>query len=1094
MRGTAFAVTRRVAITCRHVCIATPGTPQPGELDRLREHARETLVLVDEDGGELRPSDVRLWPGIDAAALLFDQDIVAAAPLIVRGVTAAHLRGMAPHKLRVWGYPEDAGGGVMKVGAFSEDALTPYTEGGESGSLESFQITGGVPRGMSGGPVVFHGHPESPVMGMVQQGGRGAVVSMVATMERMLHLLAESGIQPDRTRHWHELCGQTGLTAYLRTGMRLWDTVVTLGDWQAIGGSTLGWKLSDVYVPVPTRILARDDQMEVMAEPASVSPDRPDSLVTARVDGGLVRLSGDDGQPAEHPLGKALAHRQVIVIGRVGAGKGCLLRMTALAYAARWLGDGENWARLARLHQLPDRAEIPIFIDLRHVRDAQRLRSWRALLAEAVGQAADELDDSASVLRALEDHLGGDGDTLLILDGLDELPDRGAVLSIMEVVSHAQRVHPRLRLLLSARWEFGRARDLNLQAQEVEIMGLLSWQRLRLLEAMFEKAGKPDARQRAREVSDTLQRTTRLTEVAGTPMFLELFAPDLLQRGWNPSDDELQRQLIRILFERRPLSRALPDLSGWLRPAGHVAVYMLNHDLQRIDEHTLYGEVQRAFSFIGKSFPIGRHIDADGYCATLIASGLLRERSRRGTGEQFEEDIPHYDFVLDELKDWLTAAAMMNGWSPDGFGLDENPEDIFRALIRPDAGGVQREQRGIVRRALATMREPVARWILDRLVVLADVPAQGQETLTLVFQVMQAGRAPSADYAWQSVRRCCAETQPGKAPVLREEIFAALRDAFGGPERRPTAWGTILGLYARGLSCAQPDIHTRIGQQGWLTDPGLAGPVIDRIRGDHPLDACAAMFEVLEWAFLSPPHLPTAEEGEVIAEIAGLIAGHLGHDDPRADFAAWSLGWLTKAWSLSAPLFEPAALDRGALLGIVGNPRRTFLARRAAAGILAKMSRSGAEHGFNLLADAFGRNALFGLKIPGLPVRAEGLEVVRSLLESAAADRLLLAVMAAEMGDTDPATLDLVAGLLDESSEDNILRRAVTILALAVAHGEGAARLAGLLAASSERIRTYAAIALLVTATKAEIAQLRHSPAAKAWFDDVRQDIDDALA
>jgi hypothetical protein len=126
------------------------------------------------------------------------------------------------------------------------------------------------------------------------------------------------------------------------------------------------------------------------------------------------------------PIGERLAKaRRLVVLGDPGAGKTTMVRWIASAYLLKLKRD-PDWKDLPDVSTLPDEDWLPIIVRCRDLDPSILSGSLDDILGHTLRKAEMTVAECTALRELLQKKLH-DGEALLLLDGLDEIPDPARV-------------------------------------------------------------------------------------------------------------------------------------------------------------------------------------------------------------------------------------------------------------------------------------------------------------------------------------------------------------------------------------------------------------------------------------------------------------------------------------------------------------------------------------------------------------------------------------------------------------------------------------------------------------------------------------------
>jgi 3',5'-cyclic AMP phosphodiesterase CpdA/type II secretory pathway predicted ATPase ExeA len=313
-------------------------------------------------------------------------------------------------------------------------------------------------------------------------------------------------------------------------------------------GSGVPTAISDseaLGAPAP-RVRVRDGFVVVTIYPSLLDPDLVEDLVRDALRGGTSSL---DTAPtlvgfvesriarADDPATMLPAltiidtpGRHVLIVGDAGLGKTTLLRQTAM--------------RLAK-----DRRAIPVAIAAR----------------ELVGTLQNWPDDMATLLAVYLRHRGlavnsevvagmfSAADVVLLIDGLDELPDNATRRALVEVLDQGVERWPRTRVIATSR-----AAGIAAALRDWTVFELQPWSRSEMkayLEQTATEAGMPTV-----ELLQMVDRDPLLQQLAASPLTLNMLIRLFASRGTLPERRiDLYDQAVDLLISGWDDARRVPS-------------------------------------------------------------------------------------------------------------------------------------------------------------------------------------------------------------------------------------------------------------------------------------------------------------------------------------------------------------------------------------------------------------------------------------------------------------------------------------------------------------------------------------------------------
>ena len=350
------------------------------------------------------------------------------------------------------------------------------------------------------------------------------------------------------------------------------------------------------------------------------------------------------GTEERHALGEFLDRRKpevLAILGAPGSGKTTLLRNTArLACAKR------------------RRRATPILLYLRnHVTDI--VSSPPAGLADLV-RASFGQQTGEEPVGWFEKRLKA-GDCLILLDGLDEIPDHNELRKVSAWLEEQIGLYPRNDYVITARPLGYRSAPID-GATILQVRGFTTDQVEQFVRAWYltiekRRANKNsrDIRRRANagasELLDQLERTPALYDLTVNPLLLTIIANiHQYKKALPDSLPELYDEICQVMLWRREEAKGLPTSSGRMREAvlRAIAYEMTRQKVYDLSQSQILKDLKVAL----RRAPL--QVTAEEFLTDVRSSGFLVER-----------DPGIYCFAHSTLQEYLaTAHARSKGLAP----------------------------------------------------------------------------------------------------------------------------------------------------------------------------------------------------------------------------------------------------------------------------------------------------------------------------------------------------------------------------------------------------------------------------------------------
>ena len=418
-------------------------------------------------------------------------------------------------------------------------------------------------------------------------------------------------------------------------------------------------ELRRLYVPLRVWVEA----------PIDVAEDQADALLEELEIKRARRREFRDSQnrkpdrPERVPVGDRLRQaRRLVILGDPGAGKTTLTRWIATAYLLRLKGDTE-WQEIPDVQTLPDKDLLPILIRCRDLRpeDCFNLDGMLGRTLRRREMHPREINDLQALIR--ERLEAGDG--LLIIDGLDEVPDAGTRARLCEQIENIVTAYPEAPIIATSRIVGYREMGYRLGRgfEHLTIADLNPEEKDDFADRWCALTEVPERQtEAAAELKQDIHSADRIERLTGNPMLLTTMALVKRKVGKLPSRRaDLYGEAVQVLLNwRREVDEALEGREA-IPQLEYLAYAMCDRGIQRLRQ----GEVLDLLERIRHDFPNLHRVrerTPEEFLSVLESrTGILIETGReRHSGTM----VPVYEFRHLTIQEFLAARALVDRCYP----------------------------------------------------------------------------------------------------------------------------------------------------------------------------------------------------------------------------------------------------------------------------------------------------------------------------------------------------------------------------------------------------------------------------------------------
>ncbi len=777
----------------------------------------------------------------------------------------------------------------------------------------------------------------------------------------------DSHLAPAGTPSVRESQDAAGLAAYLRAlgvGLNEYTFPIRLTK------NNEPSRLEDHYVAVDIfvdslKVESRDDEQSE----SKIRSQTGENTLSGGFDQGTPSAVGITVSAEKSYFGDLLRSTEALAVyGVQGAGKGCLLRQVALAYARRFSSDSflaiDNPNRLPEPHQIfpvsnsmnPPRA-VPVFLDLRTAKinfdkidDRHPEHELFAASIRAVPLSVHEAELAYfALLRAPY--------VILILDGIDELrskPDQSRLIEIAALLGR----NSSHRVVWSARkgTVANVLRSGAAAAREIELLPFSVEQQRAFLVKWYERL--PSADGLATDPGDAataklkaLSKDPVLKQESQNPLMLALFvALELMETTGAGEANRLKRSTSRVdllqnavtaLAQQRSANSGMID-TGYRHILRELAVRFRLRRRQELSK----AEMKHALAEIWEALPadatdlVARGRDA--FEAELLDAPLFRSRD----DQSVEGVIRYFRFALPVFEEHLVAeASVPRGACAEAtlhrmieiarraamLELNGQQDDISIAelLLREDWRAITQSAISLItvnnknKEIAADKNKVVATAIVERLLDSNQPVLARQRAVRFVLELAETDVPFEESVIWQAARQVAdiddgVNTHDGMRDFYRavSGVKSASASAIA------TSLLPFIDHFPPFGGRRTPDLGL---ERDWIAKSGTA--ILDDISSKDDGISIAAAIKVLDWAFQSQKY-PRDNDQEQLNRIGTALLARVRDNSPTATAASWALRHLVRGGDRTSALLT---LDRGAYAAAIESALSGHLSELATA-------------------------------------------------------------------------------------------------------------------------------------------------------------------
>jgi len=601
------------------------------------------------------------------------------------------------------------------------------------------------------------------------------------------------------------------------------------------------------------------------------------------------REEQDAPDPEERvPVGNLLCQSviRLAILSVPGGGKTTLLKRLAVAYAS---SDRLNLSD----DDLPERPWFPLLIRCRQLGELAKLPICEIL--RTISQRAEMAELTEAFMLIVNNSLRS-GETLLLIDGLDEISDEGTRISFVKQLRTFLATYPNISIIVTSREAGFRlvGGSLSTHCQLYKVSDFDEEDITRLTVAWHKEVigNRQEVLSDAKKLAEAIIDSNRLQQLAKNPLLLTTL---LLVKRWvgqlPTRRSVLYGKAIEVLlmtwnvegYEPIDQEEAIPQLA-------FVAFTMMKNGVQRISSRQLNEILTQA----RKQMP-----EVLGYAKYSVSEFVQRIELRSSllilSGHEVENGTlyPFYEFRHLTFQEYLTARAIVNGYYPD-----RKANDTLLGILNPHLVDERwKEVVPLVAVLSGRNAQPLIRHLID-LCKNSQYAVHGWESspMNLLSQ--------------------CFLDEIQVSPDLLEEGLGWIVRRTSGPSRIILL--LFRGKYGKILQKVVYDVYSNsdtdlfcsgsalaeitLDQMGWFEFLELHTQFLEKItsllNSGDPIQKASGALTIMDVAFYYSRPIDkrkriSADIKKVLQMLGDQLIPILYSDNPRCYFAAsWAFAWL----------------------------------------------------------------------------------------------------------------------------------------------------------------------------------------------------------